>query len=202
MKSQAPGTSVQRPWLILRGGLTADLSSIYNAGVPKQHRTFSVFVKCGNVRFDTGILYINLQKQLQDLGCSYKPFGTHLTIAKLPSKGNKLEGVAFARRVADHLGNRYHSVTMESWGAHSVLVKGPLCASIGAALLSGEAPWPITILSPLRIELRPRLPEGRQYLEIDYWKVDEFHPRMKELPSQTYWFDERDRRHEPTESLQ
>ena len=183
MKSQAPGTSVQRPWLILRGGLTADLSSIYNAGVPKQHRTFSVFVKCGNVRFDTGILYINLQKQLQDLGCSYKPFGTHLTIAKLPSKANE-EGVAFARRVAHHLGNRYHSVTMESWGAHSVLVKGPLCASIGAALLSGEAPWPITIPNPLHIELRPRLPEGRQYLEIDYWEVDEFHPRVKELPSQ------------------
>ena len=93
--------------------------------------------------------------------------------------------VAFARRVADHLGNRYHSVTLESWGAHSVLVTGPLCASIDAALLSGEAPWPITIPNPLHIELRPRLPEGRQYLEIDYWEVDEFHPRVKELPSQT-----------------
>ena len=60
-----------------------------------------------------------------------------------------------------------------------MLVKGPLCASIGAALLSGEAPWPITIPNPLHIELRPRLPEGRQYLEIDYWEVDEFHPPLR-----------------------
>ena len=178
-----PGKS----WLILMGGKEADLMGIYDRQKPEDQRTVEAYVKYGNVQVTSNTLYINLQKQLQTAGCTYKPFGTHMTLARWGRSTNQQDITSFARRIASRLGNRKFALTLEAWGPHSVRVMGPMYQSIYEAFAHENPPAGVGLASPLHVELRPRLPAEHHYIEVNHWEVPSCHHPMgkKRKPSDT-----------------
>ena len=153
--------------------------NLYSQQRPDDQRTVNIYVKYGNIRAKGNTLHINLQKQLQAMGRTYKPFGTHLTIAKWKQGIKERDSVLFAKRVAESLGNRAFIMVFEAWGPHSVRVKGPIYECIHRAIAIGKPPADAWVPDPLHVELRPRLPPYCQYLEVDQWEVEHYKPRQE-----------------------
>ena len=154
------------PRYILTGGLDANLISMYDPNSEVEMRTVVVYVKWGNIWCDNGmVISINLQKQLEWLGITFKPVGTRMRIATFSAE---LTDVARNRIVADiatELGNMEHTLILEAWGRHSVFVKGPFLEAIQNALVT-HGGGQVRELLGIHIELIPRLRTGEVYVSM------------------------------------
>ena len=167
----------KKPRYILMGGITADLREMYKT--PMNH-TFNIFLKKGNFRFVAyeprssaasgvlGSITINVQKQLERLGVTYKPCNTHITAARICDDTGKETAQRWCNLLAAHLGNRDWSITLSAYGSHSVRITGELEQAIRTELSSITGnPWSGCIPNPIHVELRPQLKENEKYVEID-----------------------------------
>ena len=150
---------------ILAGGLDANLIFLYDPNSEVERRTVVVYVKYGNIRCDNGMtISINLQKQLQWLGITFKPVGTHMRIARFSAELTDVERNSIVADIATELGNMEHTLILEAWGRHSVFVKGPFLEAIQNALVT-HGGGQVRELLGIHIELIPRLRTGEVYVE-------------------------------------
>ena len=103
----------------------ADLRSLYDPGVEVGRRTFTIFVKWGNIRCVEGVIMINVQKQLQGLGITFKPCSTRMRISHQARDLDEMELRRATASIATEIGNMEHTLILEAWGSHSVFVRGP-----------------------------------------------------------------------------
>ena len=88
--------------------------------------TFTIFLKKGNFRCVPGNITINVQKQLTDLGVTYKPFGTHITAARICPDTSRETAIMWCQKIAENLGDKTWSITLGRYGVHSVRITGEL----------------------------------------------------------------------------
>ena len=158
----------RKPRYILMGGIKANLHEIYGSTMNK---TFNIFLKKGNFRFVPGNITINVQKQLMDLGVTYKPFGTHITAARIPDDTSRDRAITWCKQIAANLGDRTWSITLSPYGSHSVQINGELEKAIRhqvSKFRKNSSPWQgnVSIPSPIHVELRPRLQKDERYVEV------------------------------------
>ena len=154
-----------KPRYILPGGMSVCLSSLYDTGTDSGGRELSVYVKKGNVRRESGHIMINLQKQLQELGITFKPMATHMTIGTFHPGVEEYEADALTKAVADEIGDKIQILVLRKcWGPHSVLVSGPFVEHIQRAIKNAGEERLDSTLTP-HVELIPRLRDGEVYVE-------------------------------------
>ena len=167
---------------ILIGGIKAHLRALYGSEVEINKRTFIVFLKKGNFRVIPGPRWrwdhqlhrhitINIQKQLMAHGITYKPFDTHITAAHICKNTSWDTAIAWCRKIADNLGNKTWSITLSSYGIHSVKINGKLVEAIRHEIYklqksSRYTPGHISVPSLIHVELRPQLKENEKYVEV------------------------------------
>ena len=139
-------------------GMHANLNLLYGSN----DREVCIYVKWGNIRHKNGWISINVQKQLEELRLTYKPWGTHITIAKFISIANAREADEIVATIADQIGNKAHRLTLRYWGRHSVLLCGPFLQSITLAI-TNVIDWRVELVNPIHIELIPKLKKGEEY---------------------------------------
>ena len=156
---------------ILIGGIKVHLQALYGPEVEINKRTFIISLKKGNFRVIPGHITINVQKQLMAHGITYKPFDTHITAAHICKNTSWDTAIAWCRKIADNLGNKTWSITLSSYGIHSVQINGKLVEAIRQEIYklkknSRHSPGHISVPSLIHVELRPRLKENEKYVEV------------------------------------
>ena len=131
--------------------------------------TFTIFLKKGNFRYVKGNIIINVQKQLTDLRVTYKPFGTHITAARICDDTSRDTAIMCCQKMADNLGDKTWSITLIPYGVHSVQITGELEQAIQHEVSKLNKQFSMKTLSspvPIHVELRPRLRKYEKYVEV------------------------------------
>jgi len=131
--------------------------------------TFTIFLKKGNFRFVPGNITINVQKQLTDLRVTYKPFGTHITAARICPDTSRETAIMWCQKIAENLGDKTWSITLRPYGVHSVRITGELEQAIQHEVSKLNKQFSMRSLSsplPIHVELRPRLRKYEKYVEV------------------------------------
>ena len=148
---------------VLIGGIEANLNEMYASTMDT---TFTIFLKKGNFRYVKGNIIINVQKQLTDLRVTYKPFGTHITAARICPDTSTETAIMWCQKIAENLGDRTWSITLSPYGVHSVRITGELEEAIQDELSKLSILRNLSSPRPIHVELRPRLRKYEKYVEV------------------------------------
>ena len=151
---------------ILIGGINADLHKLYGSTLDK---TLYIFLKKGNFRVVPGYITINVQKQLMNLGVTYKTCDTHITAARIHEDTSEDKAFTLRHHLAAALGDKMWFIKLSEYGRHSVRINGDLEIAIRhevSKLTITDSPWIQNVARPIHVELRPRLKNHENYVEV------------------------------------
>ena len=111
-------------------------------------------------------MFLSTQEQMEELGITYKPYGTRITIARNHDWADEASTITWCCQLADSLGDVPHQFTVKAWGNHSVLITGPLLDAIRGAVSNLRGWYTPTLVRELHVELIPRLRPGETYVEV------------------------------------
>ena len=156
------------PSFVLREVLDVNLRSIYAADSEGANTIHTIHVRWGNFTLGDNRLMLNLQRQLEMKGLTYKPWGTHLTVVYFPHTCGASHRRLLKRHIADILGDREYGCNFVAWGDHSVHVVGELYSAIRCAV--GSVPSYIEIIpcEELHVELIPRCGPYQRHMPLDF----------------------------------